>query len=77
MSLSDILVRCDGYNFVADKCVADRLMTLEELIETCENLYCENKRLEEQIEDLEQDIEDNYIRRAMSDYTGSYEDDRY
>lgn len=77
MDLNDILIKCNGYNFVEERCIADRTLTLEELIQLCEDLYYENQRLEEQIEELEQDIEDNYIKRPQSDYTGDFEDDRY
>ena len=42
-----------------------------------EDLICEIDRLEEKYEDLEQDMEDNYIKRPMSDYTGDRYDDRF
>lgn len=77
MDLNDILIKCDGFNFVENNSVANRTITLEDLLNICQDLYYENQRLEEQIEELEQDIEDNYIKRPQSDYTGVFEDDRY
>ena len=77
MDLKDILIKCDGFNFVENNSVANRTITLEDLLNICQDLYYENQRLEEQIEELEQDIEDNYIKRPQSDYTGDFEDDRY
>ena len=41
------------------------------------DLLLEIDRLEEKLEDCEQDKEDNYIPRPMSDYTGDLEDDQY
>ena len=60
MDLNDILIKCDGRNFVKNKAVCDRTMTLEELLDLCEDLYNEIDRLTEKIDDLEQDIQDNY-----------------
>ena len=77
MDLNDILIKCDGFNFVENNSVANRTIRFEDLLNICQDLYYENQRLEEQIEELEQDIEDNYIKRPQSDYTGDFEDDRY
>ena len=63
MDLNDILIKCDGFNFVENNSVANRTITLEDLLNICQDLYYENQRLKEQIEELEQDIEDNYIKR--------------
>ena len=60
MDLNDILIKCDGRNFVKGKAVCDRIMTLEELLNLCEDLYNEIDTLTEKIDDLEQDIQDNY-----------------
>ena len=77
MDLKDILIKCDGYNFVENLALIDRVLTLEDLINLCEDLYYENQRLEEKIEELEQNIQENYIKRPQSDYTGCVEDNRY
>lgn len=49
----------------------------ESITSIFENLIYEIDRLEEKYEDLEQDMEDNYIKRPMSDYTGDRYDDRF
>lgn len=58
--MEDILIKCDGRNFVKERAICDRVLTLEELLNLCEDLYNEINVLNEKIEDLEQDIEDNY-----------------
>lgn len=58
--MENILIKCDGRNFVRDFAVHDRIMTLEEVLDLCEELYSEVDRLTKVIQDLEQDIEDNY-----------------
>ena len=60
MDLNDILIKCDGYNFVKDRAVGDRTLTIEEVITICEELYNEVKNLKEELEDLEADLEENY-----------------
>mgnify|MGYP005977606567 FL=1 len=49
----------------------------ESITSIFEDLIYEIDRLEEKYEDLEQDMEDNYIKRPMSDYTGDRYDDRF
>lgn len=49
----------------------------ESIIPMLEDLLCEIEHLEERYEDLERDLQDNYIHRPMSDYTGDSYDDRY
>lgn len=65
--MEDILIKCDGRNFVKEKAVCDRVLTLEEILDLCEELYNETERLNEKINDLEQDIEDNYIPVSKSE----------
>ena len=60
MDLNDILIKCQGFNFVKDRAICDTTLSLEELLSLCEELYSEVDRLTEVIQDLEQDIEDNY-----------------
>lgn len=36
------------------------MVTLDEILNVCENLIIENKELKDQLEDLEQDLHDNY-----------------
>lgn len=47
------------------------------ILSMIEDLICEIDRLKEEAEDREQDIQDNYIHRPMSDYTGDVYDDRF
>lgn len=47
------------------------------MITLIEDLLSEIDSLQEKYEDLEQDIEDNYIHRPMSNYTGDSYDDRF
>mgnify|MGYP004642825027 CR=1 FL=1 len=49
----------------------------ESITSIFEDLIYEIDRLEKKYEDLEQDMEDNYIKRPMSDYTGDRYDDRF
>ena len=42
-----------------------------------EDLIYEYEVLKEELEDFKQDMEDNYIKRPMSDYTGNADDDRF
>ena len=49
----------------------------EGMLAMIEDLVCEVDRLKEEAEDREQDIQDNYIHRPMSDYTGDVYDDRF
>lgn len=46
------------------------VVAVEELINTVEHY-------KQEIRELKQDPDDNYIRRPMSDYTGDSYDDRY
>lgn len=49
----------------------------ESIIPMLEDLLCEIEHQEERYEDLERDLQDNYIHRPVSDYTGDSYDDRY
>lgn len=53
------------------------LVTYDDIISMIEDLTCEYEVLQEKYEDLERDLEDNYIHRPMSDYTGDADDDRF
>ena len=45
----------------ADKLGIDKdLLTIEDLLGIIQDLYFENERLQEELQDLKQDIEDNY-----------------
>ena len=73
--MENILIKCDGRNFVRDFAVHDRIMTLEELLDLCENLYNEVDILTEKINDLEQDIQENYKPIDKSEQYGINDSD--
>lgn len=58
--MKDILIKCDGRNFVKESIVSNSILTLEELLDLCEDLYNEVQILNEKIDELEQNIQDNY-----------------
>ena len=53
------------------------LVTYEDIVSMIEDLTCEYGVLQEKYEDFERDLEDNYIHRPMSDYTGDVYDDNF
>ena len=53
------------------------LVTYEDIISMIEDLTCEYEALQEKYDDFKQDVEDNYVSRPMSDYTGDAYDDRF
>ncbi len=57
--------------------INNSLLPLNNFMSVIEDLLCEIGTLEEKIEYLEKDIEDNYISRPRSDYTGDSYDDRF
>lgn len=51
---------------------------LEKVIDDIvDDYHCEIEHWKEKYEDLEKQIEDNYVPRKMSDYTGDRYDDRF
>lgn len=52
-------------------------MSIEELISYIEDLVDKVEDLEDKYQTLQQNLEDNYISRPMSDYTGDSYDDRF
>lgn len=53
------------------------LVTIEDLVCMVDDLVCEYDVLQEEYDDFKQDVEDNYVSRPMSDYTGDAYDDRF
>ena len=49
----------------------------DNIISMIEDLLAEIKHKKEEYEHLERDLEDNYVSRPMSHYTGDPDDDRY
>ena len=53
------------------------LVTYDDIVSMIEDLTCEYDVLQEEYDDFKQDVEDNYVSRPMSDYTGDAYDDRF
>ena len=53
------------------------LVTYDDIVSMIEDLTCEYDVLKEEYDDFKQDVEDNYVSRPMSDYTGDAYDDRF
>lgn len=47
-------------------------ITMEELLETIENIILDNERLEEELKDLQQDLEDNYKPISQNEQIGEW-----
>lgn len=71
----DILINCNGFNFVRDKSIMDRTVTIEDLLEMCEDLYLENQKLIEEKEEILQDMEDNFRRIDPAEQYGISDSD--
>ena len=75
MDCNDILIKCYGRNFVEDKAHSDTILTIEELVGLCEDLYYENERLKEKLDVLEEDLQENYIPKSKSEQYGISDSD--
>lgn len=53
------------------------LITYGDIVSMIEDLTCEYNVLQEKYDDFKQDVEDNYVSRPISDYTGDAYDDRF
>ena len=65
--MEDILIKCEGRNFVKDKAVCDRIMTLGDILDLCENLYHEVDKLTEELQDLEENLQENYTPKNKAE----------
>lgn len=77
------LKECDDV-YVLDEFKNKDLVSVEELLNKISELAAKVEELEDDLKetkrdykDLEQDLEDNYIHRPMSHYTGDSYDDRF
>ena len=50
---------------------------VDNMILAIEDLIYETEKIEDEYHHLEKNLEDNYIRRPISDYTGDSYDDRF
>lgn len=71
----DILINCNGFDFVSDKAIADRTVTIDDLLEMCEDLYLENQKLIEEKEEILQDMKDNFRRIDPAEQYGISDSD--
>lgn len=60
MDFDDIYIKCSDRDFTDGFSDREKIMTLKEILDLCDDLYYENQELEEKIKDIEQNIEDNY-----------------
>lgn len=60
MDFDDIYIKCSDRNFTDGFSDREKIMTLKEILDLCDDLYYENQELEKKIKDIEQNIEDNY-----------------
>jgi hypothetical protein len=43
------------------------MITIDEILDKCEDLIIENKELQDELDDLKQDLHDNYIPKSQED----------
>lgn len=60
MDFDDIYIKCSDRDFTDGFSDREKIMTLKEILDLCDDLYYENQELEKKIKDIEQNIEDNY-----------------
>ena len=70
MDLNDVLINCDGRNFTKDIAICDRTMSLESILNLCEDLYYEVDELSNELQNLEEDLEENYIPKSKAEQYG-------
>ena len=68
---------CENLAFPTDYEIKGEFIPVESLISIIEDLYGEVEHVREEFEDFKRDVEDNYVVRPISDYTGDCEDDKY
>lgn len=67
MDLNDVLINCNDRNFAKDIAVCDRTMSLETILNLCEELYYEVENLTKEIQDLEENLEENYTPKNKAE----------
>lgn len=73
--LKDIIINCDGYDFVNERSINDRKIDLEDLLDICNEFYLENQRLIEEKEEILRDMEDNFRRIDQDEQYGISDSD--
>lgn len=69
--MEDIYVKVNDYIF--EKLFETDVVSLAEVMEVLEELYLENDRLREELEDMREDIEDNYRPLTNKELYGDIE----
>ena len=75
MDLNDVLINCDGRNFTKDIAICDRTMSLKSILNLCEDLYYEVDELSKKLQNLEEDLQENYIPKSKSEQYGISDSD--
>lgn len=60
MDFDDIYIKCSDRDFTDGFSDREKIMTLEEVLDLCDEMYNEIEELKKRIEEIEQDVEDNY-----------------
>ena len=71
--MKDIYVNIKGYSF--EKKFNKDLVSLDDILNVLEDLFFDCERLEEEIEDIKDDINDNFQRVSISSQVGIYDRD--
>lgn len=68
--MEKILINVEGRNFTEKDYIS-----LEELLNICEDLYCDKNALEEELNDVIQDRDDNFKRIKVEEQVDIYDID--
>lgn len=68
--MEKILINVEGRNFTEKDYIS-----LEELLNLCEDLYCDKNSLEEELNDVIQDRDDNFKRIKVEEQVDIYDID--
>ena len=68
--MEKILINVEGRNFTEKDYIC-----LEELLNLCEDLYCDKNALEEELNDVIQDRDDNFKRIKVEEQVDIYDID--
>ena len=75
--MQEVYIKKENLNKWIAKHFDKDIISIDDLIGIIEDLDDEIEYWKEKYEDLEQDLEQNYIHRKRSDYTGDSYDDRF
>ena len=75
--VDEVFTKVPNYGVFKELFKNKDFISIDDLWATIEDMNWEIEHLEEQLHDLEQDLEDNYVPRKRSDYTGDSYDDMF